>query len=65
MMSWLLTPLVIYDLRSVARSLSLSLSYVSVCLCLFVCVCSSTRAGRALLCWFSPSACFPRAGNLP
>lgn len=56
MMSWLLTPLVIYELRFL-----LSLTYVSVCLCLFVYV----FAGRAPLCWFSPSACFPRAGNLP
>lgn len=38
MMSWLLTSLVIYDLRS----LSLSLSYI--CICLSVCVCLSVFA---------------------
>lgn len=37
MMSWLLTSLVIYDLRSL--SLSLSHIYVSVCLSVSVCLC--------------------------
>lgn len=44
MMSWLLTPLVIYDLRSVARSLSLSL--VCVCLSVSICLCLQSYESR-------------------